>query len=84
MGLTSPNDTVIKIVSLPRWQREWINSYNSLNFSGLVQEVIVELIRQKDPLYYKLHAHRLEQLLVKRKDMIENLIRNNPAIVPDI
>lgn len=50
MTFLKPTDSVHKIISLPRWQRDTIASYYTVNFSGLVQEkIVLPLIREKDP-----------------------------------
>ena len=68
MGLNSPNDSVMKIISLPRWERDWINSHRSINFSGMVQEVTLDLIKKYDPEYYQKNKHYLELKAARRKD----------------
>lgn len=47
-----PDETVYKITSMRRWQREWINSHRAINYSGLVQEVLDQIIADNDPQYY--------------------------------
>lgn len=47
-----PDETVYKITSLPRWQRDWINNHRSINYSGLVQEMLRQIIEKNDPHYY--------------------------------
>lgn len=48
-----PNETVYKITSLPRWQRDWINNHRGINYSGLVQEMLKQVIEKNDPEYYQ-------------------------------
>jgi len=50
-----PNDTVYKIASMPRWQREWINKHRSINYSGLVQMMLDQIIEKNDPEYFRKH-----------------------------
>ena len=66
-----PNDTVYKIVSLPRWQRNWVNSHRSINFSGLCQEIIDQLIATKDPSYFEEYNHLHNSRQTKRKENIQ-------------
>ena len=82
--LQSPDDTVAKLVTLPRWQRDWINSRRSINFSGLTQEIIVELIKTFDSDYYFANEHLVESKIINRKDVIKTIIKNHPEIVPKI
>lgn len=82
--LQEPTDTVAKLVSLPRWQREWINSRKSINFSGLAQEVIIELMRAHDPEYFQRHLPLIDAKSIMRKDAIENIVKRHPEIVPKI
>ena len=80
----TPNDTVYKMISLPRWQREWINGRRGINFSGLSQELITELIRQYDPKYYEKHKGLLQERIMPKKDVIESIIKNHPEIIQNI
>ena len=82
--LQDPTDTVAKIVSLPRWQREWINSRKSINFSGLTQEIIIELMKVYDQDYYFEHECFIESRIINRKDVIKNAISKHPSIIPKI
>ncbi len=65
------NDNVPKIVTLPRWEREWLNSHRSINFSGLVQMHISKIIKEYDPDYFKIYEHLLKEKLILRKDNLE-------------
>jgi hypothetical protein len=58
-------DTVRKIVSMPRWQRDWINDHRSINCSGLVQETLSQIIAEHDPKYYMKNKSDID---IKRKD----------------
>lgn len=73
--LQEPNDTVFKLVSLPRWQRDWISSHRNINFSGLAQEVIIELIKQNDKSYFEKNRRYLESKVVYRHDAIVAVIK---------
>lgn len=68
MGLMKPDDSVSKIVGLARWQRDWINSHRSINFSGMVQEVTMKMIQEYDPDYFNSHAKYLDTRISRRKD----------------
>ena len=61
MGFTNSNDGVMKITSLKRWQRDWINQRrDTINYSGLVQEMIVKIIKNEDIDYYKKHSKDIQ------------------------
>ena len=68
MGLTSPCDTVPKITGLPRWQRNWINAHRSINYSGLVQEMLNKIIANQDPEYFMKNKLNMEKRFTKRKE----------------
>lgn len=61
MAFLKPFDSVHKIISMPRWQRDAINEYYSVNFSGTVQEkVILPMIKEKSPdIFAKYHARQI-------------------------
>lgn len=50
--LTGPADTVYKLTTLARWQRDWINNHRTINFSGLCQDMINDVIEKNDPEYF--------------------------------
>ena len=50
--LTGPADSVYKLTTLARWQRDWINDHRSINFSGLCQDMINNVIEKNDPEYF--------------------------------
>lgn len=79
--LLSPTDSVPKNVTLPRWQRSWINAHPSINFSGLAQEIVVELIRIYDKPYYEQNKPFLEDKQVMRKEFIEHMLKSNPDLM---
>ena len=68
-------------ITLPRYQKHWISKQKGVNFSGLVQEMVSEIIRQKDPSYFEMHAG-ITNYNIQRKDMVQNMIKNHPEIVP--
>jgi hypothetical protein len=67
------NDTVYKITALPRWQRNWINSHRSINYSGLVQEMLCDVIRKRDPDYYAKFIHHLEERQTRKMDVTKTI-----------
>ncbi len=54
MGLLShsKHDLVMKITSLPRWQRDWLNNHKNINYSGLVDDMLNRVIEKNDPIYF--------------------------------
>ena len=53
MTWLKPYDSVHKIISLPRWQRDWYQTNTTVKLSTLVQEQItLPLIQKKDIDYY--------------------------------
>jgi hypothetical protein len=68
-----PNETVYKITGMPRWQRNWINNHRSINYSGLVQEMLCKIIKERDPEYYEKFKELLEQRNVKQKEVINQI-----------
>lgn len=75
--LLNPADSVPKQVSLQRWQRTWINSQHSINFSGLIQEIVVELIRTQDKKYFEAHKHFIEDKEIYRHEVIQNMLKKS-------
>lgn len=82
--LQEPSDVVCKLVSMPRWQREWVNAHRTINFSGLVQTILIELIREHDPEYYAEFKKMFDEKMVMRRDVIQNMIKRHPSIKPNI
>ncbi len=68
------NDSVYKIVTLARWQRNWINSHRSINFSGLVEMHLSNLIKDYDPDYFKKNEHFLKDRMIRRKDNLMKFV----------
>lgn len=75
------SDYPITTITLQRWQKDWVAKQTGINFSGLIQEVLTELIKQRDPSYYELHQ-RPDETLVRRKDMVKSMIERHPELVP--
>ena len=73
MGFLPPNETVYKITAMPRWQRNWINDHRSINYSGLVQEMLCKVIAEKDPEYFEKHKKNLQKRTIKQKDVIAQI-----------
>ena len=82
MGLTNPKNTVGKFVTMPRWQRNWIDDHRSINFSGLVQELMIEIIRNHDPEYFDQNKQHLEIHLSKKKEIIDHIVKTKPILIP--
>lgn len=77
----TPKDPVYTTVHMYRWQKEWINSRHSVNFSGLVQEIIIELMREYDPDYFEANKQHLNNHTIQRKDAVDVIIKRHPEIV---
>ena len=73
MVFVSPNDTVGKFTTMKRWQRDWINSRNSINYSGLVQDLINRIIEETDPEYYAKHKESITLNPIRKKEIIEEI-----------
>ncbi|MDC8437618.1 MAG: hypothetical protein LV468_01300 [Candidatus Nitrosotenuis sp.] len=81
MGIIrGPGQIVYTTITLQRWEKDWVKLHDSINFSGLVQEMIIELIRKHDPVYYEQNVQFLQES--KRRDFSQSLIRNHPGIIP--
>lgn len=65
MDIFLDSDTVYKLVGMPLWQRTWINNHKSINFSGLVQEMIVQIIEKNDPIYFEQYRDKLKPIRLK-------------------
>lgn len=75
MVFISPNDTVGKFTTMKRWQRDWINNKNSINYSGLVQELICKIIEETDPEYYEKYRELITLKPVRKKEIIDELVK---------
>ena len=82
--LRSPSDFVPKLITMPRWQRDWINSHHSVNFSGLIQEIVIVLIQQNDKTYFEQNKQHLDASARYRKDFIDSVLKRHPEIIPNI
>lgn len=63
---TSPDDTVWVSITMPRCLNDWKQNHKSINFSGLCQEMLIQMLKDHDPEYYK----EIKQFLpeIRRKD----------------
>jgi shikimate kinase len=75
------SDYPVVTITLQRWQKNWLNKQNAINFSGLVQEMMTELIRQRDPVYFEMNNQICDNN-IQRKDLIKTIVKNHPEIMP--
>ena len=75
MPFLKPDDTVHKLISLPRWQRDWLNSHRSINCSGLSQDVWAKIIEERDPNYFQEHKIYEETRRTTRKENTQVLLQ---------
>lgn len=75
MGLFDPPPelTVNRLISMKGWQRTWINRHREINFSGLIQMYISEIIKEEDPEYYEKYKH-IEMSISPKKERAEKII----------
>lgn len=71
MDIFKSDDIVYKITGMPLWQRDWINNHKAINFSGLVQEMLVQIIQQNDPIYFEQYRKLLKP--IRQKDTTPNI-----------
>ena len=76
MPFLKPDDTVHKVISLPRWQRDWINSHPSINCSGVFQDVWAKIIEEKDSNYFMEHKTFEETRRSKRRENTQVLLQS--------
>ena len=68
MPFLKPSDSVHKIISMPRWQRDWLNSHPTIKFSTIIQhEIIMKMIQEKDLKYY-------EKFVCKKVELVPDFI----------
>lgn len=79
MGFRS--DYPVVTITIQRWQKNWLAKQQGINFSGLVQEMLTEMIRQRDPIYFEMNNQVCDNN-VQRKDMIRNIVKAHPEILP--
>lgn len=73
--MTIPDETTYKIVSLPRWQRQWMREHKSINCSGLLQETIIQLIKDRDPDYYSKYKQYAEKAIYRKENTITQKLK---------
>jgi hypothetical protein len=72
MTFLKPYDSVHKVISMPRWERDELNKYFTINFSGTVQEkVILPMIQEKNPDIFEKYYPR--HVSFNKKTEIEHL-----------
>jgi hypothetical protein len=71
--LFPPDDTVRRIISMKRVHRTWVNNHRTINFSGLVQAYITEMIKEKDPEYYEKYKEILESPM-RKNDVTQQIM----------
>lgn len=76
MGVLKSDYPIVSI-TIQRWQKDWIQSQHALNFSGLVQEMLNELIRMRDPQYFEMHTDKLDQHVIQRKELIKTIVSHH-------
>ena len=77
MGFLKPDDIVLKGTCMPRWVKNWYSDHKTINYSGLVQEVLIQVIQEYDPDYYESHKQYLPK--TKRKENMPHL--PTPSII---
>lgn len=75
------SDYPLVTITIQRWQKDWITAQHALNFSGLVQEMVSELIKHRDPSYYAMNVEETENNLIHRKELIKTIVAKHPEIV---
>lgn len=80
MGLVPPTKSSDRTVTLKHWQRVWIDRHPAINFSGLVQEMLIEIIKVHDPEYYKKNRQYLDISPVRKKEIIDRITKSTPII----
>lgn len=71
------SDYPMASITIQRWQKDWLAQQSAINFSGLVQEFLTELIKVRDPAFYSLHVAESEIAVIQRKDMMKQIVRNS-------
>ncbi len=69
-----PGDSVPKNVSMQRWLRSYLKAHSSINFSGLCTEMVIQIIKERDPGYYETYRYLLEENPIKRKEEIKKIV----------
>lgn len=80
MGIIPPTKSSGKFVTIPHWQRKWIDEHNAINFSGLIQELLNEVIKTHDPYYFKQYSKYVDIQPVRKKEIIDEIVNTTPVI----
>lgn len=70
-----PSDKVAKLVKMPRCERDWINKHTTINFAGLIQEIVAQIIEQDDPEYFEKYRDILENLPIRKVEHTRRLLQ---------
>ena len=80
MGIIPPNKSSGKFVTIPHWQRRWVDTHSTINFSGLIQELLIEVIRTHDPKYFDQYKQYLDLSPIRRKEVIDRIVKTTPIV----
>ena len=64
------DETTYKLVSIPRYQREWLRQHRTINVSGLIQRAIIEEIKARDPAYYEKYKEFADRTIRREETTI--------------
>lgn len=74
MGIISPTKGSGKYITIPHWQSIWIDSHSSINFAGLIKELVAEVIKNNDPEYYERHKKYLDIPPIRKKEIVDHIV----------
>lgn len=80
MPVISPTKTSHIDISLPHWQSVWIRNHKSINFSGLIQEMVNEVIKTHDLKYFEKNKQYIGLSPTKKKEIINQIVSTTPII----
>ena len=68
MGFLKPYDSVHKVISLPRWQRDFYERNRVIKLSTIVQEEItLPFVKTREPkIYEKYSGRKINEEIVER------------------
>ena len=69
-----PDDKVAKLIKMPRCERDWINKHQNINFAGLIQEIVAQMIETNDPEYFEKYREVLENLPIRKLDHTKRML----------
>ena len=72
----SPEFTVPRTMSLPRWVDQWYSSKRSINFSGLCVTMLIDVIKENDPEYYNKNKQYIINEIRRKETTPEPNIRH--------